>query len=144
MICTDFLFPSLSAIESQVSFLLRLLLHRPDVLNKVQAEIDDVVGAGRLPSLDDRACLPYTEATIRESMRFDTLVPSSVAHRSMVDTKIGKYDIPKNTAVLASLFALHNSKDVWKDPQNFRPERFLNTRGELVLKNDKSLPFGGM
>lgn len=76
-------------------------------------------------------------------MRFDTLVPSSVAHRSMVDTKLGDYDIPKNTAVLASLFGLHTSKNVWKDPDNFRPERFLNSRGELVLKYDKSLPFGG-
>lgn len=143
MICTDFLFPSLSAIESQVAFFLRHTMHRPDVLKRIQAEIDDVVGQGRLPSLDDRISLPYTEAALRESMRFDTLVPSSVAHRAMVDTKLGKYDIPKNTAVLASLYALHTSKDVWKDPENFRPERFLNSRGDLVLKNDKSLPFGG-
>lgn len=54
MVCTDFLFPSLSAIEAQVSFLLRHLLHRNDVLIKIQAEIDEVVGCGRLPSLDDR------------------------------------------------------------------------------------------
>lgn len=143
MICTDFLFPSLSAMESQIAFLFRILMHRPDVLKKVQDEIDYVVGTGRLPTLDDRPSLPYTEATIRESMRFDTLVPSSVAHRSVVDTKIGKYDIPKDTAVFASLFSLHNSKELWKDPENFRPERFINSRGELALKNDKSLPFGG-
>jgi hypothetical protein len=54
MICTDFLFPSLSAVETQISFLIRELLHREDVLLKIQAEIDQVVGEGRLPSLDDR------------------------------------------------------------------------------------------
>jgi hypothetical protein len=54
MICTDFLFPSLSAIEAQVAFLLRHLLYRTDILTKIQAEIDDVVGEGRLPGLDDR------------------------------------------------------------------------------------------
>lgn len=54
MICTDFLFPSLSAIETQVAFLLRHLLHRPDIVGKIQAEIDDIVGVGRLPALDDR------------------------------------------------------------------------------------------
>jgi cytochrome P450 len=87
--------------------------------------------------------MPYTEATLRESLRYDTLVPSSVPHRAMVDTKLGGYEIPKDTAVLASLFALHMSEEVWKDPENFRPERFLNSKGQLCLKYDKSLPFGG-
>jgi hypothetical protein len=54
MICTDFLFPSLSAIETTVSFLLKHLLYRKDILAKVQNEIDAVVGSGRLPKLDDR------------------------------------------------------------------------------------------
>lgn len=62
----------------------------------------------------------------------------------MVDTKLGGFNIPKDTAVLASLYALHMSKEVWKNPENFRPERFLNLRGELSLKYDKSLPFGGI
>lgn len=70
-------------------------------------------------------------------------MPSSVAHRSMVDTKLGGYEIPKDTAVLASLYSLHNAPEVWKDPDTFRPERFLNAKGELTLKYDKSLPFGG-
>lgn len=54
MMCTDFLFPSLSAIETQVSFLLRFLLHNPQVMNNIQEEIENVVGSGRLPELDDR------------------------------------------------------------------------------------------
>lgn len=54
MICTDFLFPSLSAIETQVAFLLRHLLHRHDITKRIQDEIDDVVGQGRLPELNDR------------------------------------------------------------------------------------------
>lgn len=54
MICTDFLFPSLSAIETTVAFLLKHLLYRKDILMKIQKEIDVVVGGGRLPKLDDR------------------------------------------------------------------------------------------
>jgi hypothetical protein len=69
MIVTDFLFPSLSAIESQVAFMLRHLMNRPDLMKRVQDEIDEVVGQGRLPSLDDRVNLPLCEATLRESMR---------------------------------------------------------------------------
>ena len=54
MICVDFLFPSLTAIEIQVSFLIKQLMHQPEIAMKIQAEIDRVVGNGRLPELDDR------------------------------------------------------------------------------------------
>lgn len=54
MMCTDFLFPSLSALEAQVTFLLRFLLKNQTVMTKIQDEIESVVGSGRLPELDDR------------------------------------------------------------------------------------------
>lgn len=54
MMCTDFLFPSLSAMEAQVSFLFRFMLYNEDVMKKIQEEIETVVGSGRLPELDDR------------------------------------------------------------------------------------------
>lgn len=75
-------------------------------------------------------------------MRFETLVPSSVPHRALRDTTLGGYDIPKDTIVFAGLNAMHHSKEVWGDPENFRPERFLNASGKLDLKKDFSLPFG--
>lgn len=39
--------------------------------------------------------LPYIEATIRESLRCDTLVPSGLVHKAIADTTIMGYDIPK-------------------------------------------------
>lgn len=54
MVCTDFVFPSLSAMETQIAFLFKHLLHRKDVLMKIQSEIHSVVGSGRLPELNDR------------------------------------------------------------------------------------------
>lgn len=54
MVCIDFMFPALSAIESTIAFLFKHLLYRDDILKKIQDEIDAVVGGGRLPGLDDR------------------------------------------------------------------------------------------
>lgn len=86
--------------------------------------------------------LPYTEACLRESLRFETLVPSSVVHTAMVDTQLDGYDIPKGSFVYPGLHTLHFDKELWVDPENFRPERFIED-GKLSLKKDKSLPFGG-
>lgn len=108
----------------------------------MQQEIDDLVGGGRLPALDDRSQLPFTEACIREIMRLQTLLPTATAHISVEDTQIGGYDVPKDTFVLPGIDAFHNDPDLWGDPQNFRPDRFLGADGKLDLKLDKTLPFG--
>lgn len=49
----------------------------PDAQSKAQAEIDRVVGRDRLPTLDDRSMLPYTEALILELMRWAPPIPIS-------------------------------------------------------------------
>lgn len=46
------------------------LLVNSEVQEKAQAELDDIVGAQRLPTLDDRPRLPYIEAVISESLRW--------------------------------------------------------------------------
>lgn len=138
----DFFFPAISGATTQMAMLFERLLLNPEVVAKMQAEIDDVVGHGRLPSLDDRSNLPYTEATLREAMRIDTLVPSGIAHVATQDTTLRGYDIPKGTIMMLGLDAMHNQPDVWGDPDVFRPERFLDARGKLSLAKDVSVPFG--
>ncbi|ALC45928.1 Cyp304a1, partial [Drosophila busckii] len=138
----DFSFPAFSAVGSQCSLLIQYLMLYPEVKARIQREIDEVVGSSRLPTLEDRVNLPYTEAAIRENMRLETLVPSSVPHKALVDTELLGYSIPKDTIVIASLYAYHLDSRVWDDPMEFRPERFLDSQGKLCLKKDVSFPFG--
>lgn len=39
--------------------------------------------------------LPYVEATIRENLRFDTLIPSGLPHTALADTTFNGYSVPK-------------------------------------------------
>ncbi|XP_055696654.1 probable cytochrome P450 304a1 [Lutzomyia longipalpis] len=142
LICVDFFFPALTGVPVTLALFFQRLLYQPEILAKMQKEIDEVVGRGRLPSLDDRINLPYVEATVREIMRFETLVPSSIPHKALVDTKFMGYDVPAGSFVVPGLYALHNDPDVWGDPHVFRPERLIGPDGKLSLKLDKSLPFG--
>uniref|UniRef100_A0A1B0DCH2 Uncharacterized protein n=1 Tax=Phlebotomus papatasi TaxID=29031 RepID=A0A1B0DCH2_PHLPP len=142
LICVDFFFPALTGVPVTLALFFQRLLLQPEILTKMQAEIDEVVGRGRLPELDDRINLPYVEATVREIMRFETLVPSSIPHKALVDCKFMGYDIPEGAFVIPGLYALHTDTKVWGDPEVFRPERFIGEDGKLSLKLDKSLPFG--
>ncbi|XP_028177026.1 probable cytochrome P450 304a1 isoform X2 [Ostrinia furnacalis] len=139
--CADYTLPAASAVEAVLAILVERLLLQPEIQDHIHEEIDRVVGRGRLPNLDDRKDMPYTEACIRETMRLDTLVPLGVAHRAVVDTKFHGYDIPEDTMVTANYMILHHSKEIWGDPEVFRPERFIKN-GKLDAALDKSLPFG--
>ncbi|CAH0729252.1 unnamed protein product, partial [Brenthis ino] len=141
LVLTDYMIPAASAFATVLTLLVERILHHPTVQDKIHEEIDRVVGRDRLPTLDDRKNMPYTEACIREVMRVETLVPLGIPHRAMKDVKLDGYDIPQNTIVTFNYPTLHNDKELWGDPENFRPERFI-VNGQLDLSKDKSLPFG--
>ncbi|XP_031345329.1 probable cytochrome P450 304a1 [Photinus pyralis] len=137
----DYFFPAPNVIGPSLNMLWAHLCKYPEVQTKVQEEIDRIVGRSRLPNLDDRKNMPYTEAVIRESLRVDPVVPVNTPRRCLQDTTLGGYYIPKNALILISIWGANYDPRIWKDPNEFRPERFLDEDGNL-LKKDHVLSFG--
>ncbi|XP_046817600.1 probable cytochrome P450 304a1 isoform X1 [Vespa crabro] len=136
----DFILPTAVTTVSLITFAIKFMIYFPNVAKKVREEIQEVVGSGRLVSWEDRNKLPYTEATIRETMRYETITPLGVIHRSTKDTIFRGYFIPNNTIMITNISEINNDPDFWGDPENFRPERFLKDDGQL--NKDLSIPFG--
>lgn len=51
------------------------MVENPHVWKRAQAEIDDMIGTDRHPEHDDRPTLPYVEAILRESFRWQPIAP---------------------------------------------------------------------
>ncbi|KAM4662626.1 cytochrome P450 2F3-like [Discoglossus pictus] len=127
--------------SSTIRWALRFMLLYPEIQRKIQAEIDNVLGSEKCPSLEDRVRLPYTDAVIHEVQRFASIIPQGLPHEALYDITFKGYTIPKGTQIITFLHSALNDSKYWDKPEEFNPNRFLDENGKL-LKNDAHLPFG--
>ncbi|KAH8041611.1 hypothetical protein HPB51_017056 [Rhipicephalus microplus] len=106
---------------------------------RVQQEIDSVVGRRRTPAWEDRVNMPYTKASILETMRWRTPTPLSLQRAAASDTTIGGYHIPAGTLVVPNMWSLNNNPKEWTNPSRFDPTRFLTADSKKV--DEKPLSF---
>ncbi|XP_062871979.1 cytochrome P450 2B4-like [Trichomycterus rosablanca] len=116
------------------------MMNHPDVQERCHEEIIRVLGYDRAPTMDDRAKLPYTHATIHEIQRCGNILPLGVLHEATQTTQLRGYTIPKDTVVMANLTAVMTEKDHWKHPDTFNPENFLDENSQF-FKDEFFLPF---
>ncbi|SJL09806.1 related to cytochrome P450 CYP2 subfamily [Armillaria ostoyae] len=118
-----------TTVSVVLSVMLAFLLY-PEVQAKAQAELDAVVGPTRLPNFDDRPQLPYIEAILSEALRWNPVVPTSIAHRNVQEDVYRGYYIPAGATIIGNAWAiLHDEKD-YPNPLVFDPERFMSAEGK--------------
>ncbi|KAH9929386.1 cytochrome P450 [Fomitopsis serialis] len=106
-----------------LTLLLAMVLH-PDAYQKAQDEVDRVIGRDRLPTLADREALPYVECVLKEVYRWNPPTPLSIPHYLTENDEYQGLDLPSDTWVIANLWSMSHSEEVYGDPDVFRPERF--------------------
>jgi cytochrome P450 len=134
-------FAGTETTTSQIRWGLLYLMSHPDIQTKIQQEIDEVVGRHHMPSMEDKLRMPYVDAFIMEITRKATLAPLGFYHRVLQDVEVNGYLIPEGTIATQNLWAVHHDPKLWGDPFSFRPERFINEKGQAV-KPEYLIPFG--
>ncbi|XP_036446010.1 cytochrome P450 2K1-like [Colossoma macropomum] len=113
---------------------LLLMAKYPHVQDRVQEEIDRVVG-GRQIVMEDKKNLPYTDAVIHEIQRLANIVPMSLPHTTACDVHFQGYFIKKGTCVFPLLTSVLRDENEWESPNTFNPENFLDEQGRFVKKD---------
>ena len=108
-----------------------LLLSNPDALKKAADEIHSVVGTSRLLHESDLAGLPYLRSVIAETLRLCPLTPNHVPHEASRDCAIaGGHAVARGTMVLVDVYSMQRDPAMWRDPEKFMPERFMEDDGD--------------
>jgi cytochrome P450 len=117
-----------------------LLGQNPEKEAKLADELERVL-AGRPPTVEDIARLPYTEAVVQESLR---LYPPAYGFGRIAseDCQVGEFLIKKGTTAIMSQWVTHRDPRFFDEPDAFRPERWLDGLAKR-LHRYAYFPFGG-
>ncbi|KAK9911393.1 hypothetical protein M0R45_035309 [Rubus argutus] len=121
------------------------LLRNQESLLKAQAELEQVIGKGKLVEESDIAQLPYLQAIIKETFRLHPPFPLLLPRKAESDVEIGGFIVPKGAQVLVNAQAIGRDPSTWDNPECFNPERFLGLEHEIDFmgKSFELIPFGG-
>jgi cytochrome P450 len=117
-----------------------LLGRNPDARERVEREIDAVLG-GRRPTAADLPSLPLALQALKEAMR---LYPPAytIGRQATRPLTIGRARIPKGRVVLVNIAGIHRRADLFPDPERFDLDR-LTGENEKKLPPMAYMPFGG-
>lgn len=120
-----------------------LFCHR-EVMEKVTEELTQVVGSDSMVEEFHLPALKYLDAVIMETFRLHPPLPLLVPRTPSKTTTVCGYTIPTGAKVFLNVWAIHRDPQLWEEPLEFRPERFLDNRGSFDFSgnNFQFMPFG--
>ncbi|KAH1256339.1 Cytochrome P450 71B37 [Glycine max] len=118
------------------------LVKNPRVMKKVQEEVRNVGGTKDFLDEDDIQKLPYFKAMIKETLRLHLPSQLLIPRESTEECIVDGYRIPAKTIVYVNAWVIQRDPEVWKNPEEFCPERFLDSAIDYRGQDFELIPFG--
>ncbi|XP_057811432.1 flavonoid 3'-monooxygenase CYP75B137-like [Salvia miltiorrhiza] len=128
--------------SNAVEFAVAEIMNRPEIMAKVQQELDSVVGKDNIVEESHINKLPYLSLVMKEALRLHPSLPLLVPHCPSATSVVAGYTIPKGARVFVNVWAIHRDPSIWENPLEFRPERFCDGKWDYSGNDLNYFPFG--
>lgn len=133
------LFAGHETTANALSWTFYLLSQHPEVMRRLQIELDEVLGS-RVPTMSDMPRLKYAEMIVNEVLRL--YPPAFYAERTPLEpVTIGPYTFKPGTPLVISVYVTQRDPRFFPNPDAFDPERFSEARLSSIPKY-AFMPFG--
>ncbi|XP_076351933.1 cytochrome P450 3A11-like [Tachypleus tridentatus] len=123
--CITFLLAGYETTSTALAFTTHILVNRQDVQEKIREEINDVIGQDGVLDYNTVNKLQYLDQVFSESLRLYPPIITFINRVSDEDYQLGDFKIPKDTTIQVPVWYFHHDPEIWSEPYEFKPERFL-------------------
>lgn len=153
-LCSEFLNAGTDTTATALQWIMANLVKFPEIQEKVYHEISQAVGEseveGEFVKEEDLQKLPYLKAVVLESLRRHPPGHFVLPHSATEEVELEGHRIPKNASVNIMVADLGWDPNVWEEPMEFKPERFMDCYNNLDhdgfditgSREIKMMPFG--
>ncbi|KAJ8761786.1 hypothetical protein K2173_004598 [Erythroxylum novogranatense] len=145
-LCSEVISAGTDTSATTVEWALLHLVLNQKIQEKLYNEIVSFVGEDGLVKEEDVEKMTYLSAVVKETFRRHPPSHFLLSHAATQETQLGGYKIPEDVNVEFYTAWITEDPALWEDPDEFRPERFLEGDGVGVdltgTRGVKMLPFG--
>ncbi|GCB63196.1 hypothetical protein scyTo_0009631 [Scyliorhinus torazame] len=138
-------FCNLAVLLLQTSFTLSwstyLLARNPAVQRVVYEEIVRNLGSDVTPKAQDLSKLPLVRGVLKETLRLFPVLPGN-GRVTQEDMIVGGYFIPSGTQLALCHYTTSHDNEVFDQPGEFQPHRWLRKNDVDRVDNFGAIPFG--
>ncbi|XP_047149480.1 cytochrome P450 76T24-like [Vigna umbellata] len=138
----DLFVAGIDTTSGSIEWAMAELLRNPEKLEKVREELHQVLVKGEQLEESHISKLPYLQAVVKESFRLHPPAPMLVPHKPEVDVELCDFMVPKSSQILVNVWAMGRDTSIWTNPDEFRPERFLESDLDFKGQDFELIPFG--
>ncbi|XP_074309068.1 cytochrome P450 89A2-like [Silene latifolia] len=143
--CSEFFNAGTDTTATSLQWIMANIVKYPNIQTAIFEEIKVLIEEKAEVEEDDLPKLPYLKAVVLEGLRRHPPAHFLLPHAVTQETELGGYTVPRNAIVNFTVAEMGRDPDVWEDPMEFRPERFLMGQEELDVTGNreiKMMPFG--
>ncbi|GAB4839858.1 hypothetical protein Ancab_020567 [Ancistrocladus abbreviatus] len=147
-LCSEFMNAGTDTTSTALQWIMANIVKNPSIQTKLFDEINSVVeGGAEEVTEEDLGKMPYLRAVILEGLRRHPPGHFVLPHAVVEEVELGGYAVPKNAVINFMVADMGWDPEVWEDPMEFKPERFLPKEREEEFditgsREIKMMPFG--
>ncbi|MED6182044.1 hypothetical protein PIB30_025120 [Stylosanthes scabra] len=137
----DLFVAGIDTTASTIEWAMTELLYNPKKLQKLKNELQDVIGKEEKQIEESHISkLPFLRAVVKETFRLHPPFPL-IPHKSKEDVELCGFNVPKNAQVLINIWGVGRDPSIWRNPNEFVPERFLESKIDYQGNDCELIPF---
>ncbi|MED6294263.1 hypothetical protein CHARACLAT_019359 [Characodon lateralis] len=118
-----FIFAGFETSSSSLTFLAYNLATNPEVMKKLQEEIDATFPNKAPVQYQSLMEMEYLDSVVNESLRLFPIA-ARLERVAKASVEINDLVIPKGMVVMVPTWPIQRDPEIWSEPEKFKPERF--------------------